>query len=87
MPTEVPGSGTNVKTGKFLAHSDLLSYEELLRVVRLAVAMGMNKIRLTGGEPLLRDDILELVSGLSKLKDIEDISITTNGTLLEKYLY
>ena len=71
---------------RLAGREELLTYEEILKVVKILGELGIRKLRLTGGEPLLRDDILELVSGLSKLKDIEDISITTNGVLLEKYL-
>lgn len=77
----MPGEGI-----KLAGREELLTYEEILKVVKIFGDLGIRKLRLTGGEPLLRDDILELVSGLSKLKDIEDISITTNGILLEKYL-
>ncbi|MCK5567049.1 MAG: radical SAM protein, partial [Actinomycetia bacterium] len=77
----MPGEGIRL-AGK----SELLTYEEILKIVRILGELGIRKLRLTGGEPLLRDDILELVSGLAKLKDIESISITTNGILLEKYL-
>ena len=77
----MPGEGI-----RLAGREELLTYEEILKVVKILGEQGIRKLRLTGGEPLLRDDILELVSGLSKLKDIEDISITTNGILLEKYL-
>lgn len=82
MPPEATQNRTNVKTGKFLAHSDLLSYEELLRVVRLAVAMGMNKLRLTGGEPLVRRGVLDFIHQLSLLEGLEQVRLTTNGVLL-----
>jgi len=71
---------------KLADREELLTYEEILKVVKIFGDLGIRKLRLTGGEPLLRDDILELVSGLFELKDIEDISITTNGILLEQYL-
>ncbi|MFC2159146.1 GTP 3',8-cyclase MoaA [Actinomycetota bacterium] len=77
----MPGEGI-----RLARREELLTYEEILKVVKILGEQGIRKLRLTGGEPLLRDDILELVSGLSILKDIEDISITTNGILLEKYL-
>ncbi len=82
MPLVDQGGDSTVRTGKFLAHSDLLSYEELLRVVRLAVSMGMNKLRLTGGEPLVRRGILDFINQLSKLKGLEQVRLTTNGVLL-----
>ncbi len=85
MPLGAEEGDTTVKTGKFLAHSDLLSYEELLRVVRLAVGMGMNKLRLTGGEPLVRRGILDFIHHLSQLEGLEQVRLTTNGVLLAEY--
>lgn len=85
MPDDGDESQPLVKSGKFLAHSDLLSYEELLRIVRLAVSLGMNKIRLTGGEPLVRKGILHFIESLSKVEGLDQIRLTTNGVLLQKY--
>lgn len=61
---------------------ELLSFEEIARVVRVAATLGVNKIRLTGGEPLLRRDLHELVAMLQAIPGIEDIGLTTNGLLL-----
>ncbi len=69
---------------KFLKHDDLLRYEELLRIVTLAVDMGMNKIRLTGGEPLVRRGVMDFISSLAELNGLEEIRLTTNGVLLEE---
>lgn len=55
---------------------------EVVRIVRIAVGLGINHVKLTGGEPLLRSDIVEIVSGLAKIKDLRDLSMTTNGTRL-----
>ena len=85
MPDVGKEKKTTVRTGNFLPHSDLLSYEELLRVVRLAVGMGMNKIRLTGGEPLVRKGILDFIHQLSRLDGLEQVRLTTNGVLLADY--
>lgn len=85
MPGVPEDNNANVKTGNFLNQSDLLSYEELLRVVRLAVAMGMNKIRLTGGEPLVRRGVLDFIHQLSLLDGLEQVRLTTNGVLLAEY--
>lgn len=85
MPGVSQGNNDTVKTGNFLAHSDLLTYEELLRVVRLAVAMGMNKLRLTGGEPLVRKGVLDFIHKLSLLQGLEQVRLTTNGVLLAEY--
>jgi cyclic pyranopterin phosphate synthase len=68
-----------------LDHNDLLSYEELLRVVRVAVSMGISKLRLTGGEPLVRRGIMHFIDQLAKIDNLNDIRITTNGVLLEKF--
>lgn len=66
-------------------HTDILSYEEILRVVEIAAGLGVRKVRLTGGEPLTRKNIVFLVSSLKKIKRIEDLSMTTNGVLLAQY--
>ena len=68
-----------------LSRGEILSYEEIQRVVRIAASMGINKVRLTGGEPLLRADLSRLVRVISQIESIDDISLTTNGTLLNKY--
>jgi cyclic pyranopterin phosphate synthase len=66
-----------------LGHRDILSYEEIIRIVAIAAALGVRKVRLTGGEPLCRKNLPFLVSSIKKIKGIEDLSLTTNGTLLE----
>ena len=68
-----------------LSHRDILSFEEILLVVRAAVETGMDKVRITGGEPLVRAGIVELVRMISAVKGIRDISMTTNGLLLDRY--
>jgi len=68
-----------------VSHRDILSYEEIHTVVRAASALGINKVRLTGGEPLVRLGISKLVEMLSGIEAIDDISLTTNGTLLGRY--
>lgn len=65
-----------------LSHEDVLRYEELYQVARAAAALGINKIRLTGGEPLVRAHLTRLVEMLSKIEGIDDIALTTNGILL-----
>jgi cyclic pyranopterin phosphate synthase len=64
--------------------SEILSYEEILRLVRIAVANGVRKLRITGGEPLVRRDLPDLVRMLSKTPGVDDLSLTTNGVLLEE---
>lgn len=85
MPKIEGDRTTHVKSGQFLRHDDLLSYEELLRVVRLAVSLGMNKLRLTGGEPLVRKGVLEFIEQLFLLDGLTEVRLTTNGVLLEEY--
>lgn len=85
MPRDDEDRDGQVKTGKFLNHSELLSYEELLHVVRLAVSQGMNKLRLTGGEPLVRRGILDFIQQLFLLEGLTEVRLTTNGVLLEEY--
>jgi len=62
-----------------------MTSEEIVRIVRVAVSLGMRRVKITGGEPLLRQDILDIVKGISRLRDLKDLSMTTNGTLLSKY--
>lgn len=69
---------------KKLSHNAILRYEEIAEVVRVAAQHGVRKVRLTGGEPLVRSDLPELVHILASIPGIEDISLTTNGLLLEK---
>ncbi len=61
---------------------DILRYEELLRIARLAVSLGVTKIRLTGGEPLVRKGIVDFVGALHQIPGVQDLSLTTNGVLL-----
>jgi GTP 3',8-cyclase len=65
--------------------SEILSYEEILRIARLAVKMGINKVRLTGGEPLVRKDVTHLIRELSRLEGVRDLSMTTNALLLADF--
>jgi len=67
-------------------HSEILSYEEISLVVRVGAKLGINKIRLTGGEPLVRVGLPKLVQMLSQIKGIDEVSLTTNGTFLERYV-
>lgn len=64
------------------AHQDILSVEECLEVCQAAVACGVKKIRLTGGEPLLRNGILDICRGISAIDGVEELCLTTNGSLL-----
>ena len=77
MPREVFGSDFH-----FLPRAELLSFEEISRFVRVAARLGVSKVRLTGGEPLLRKDVPRLVHMLRAIDGVQDIALTTNGLLL-----
>ena len=77
MPIEVFGPGY-----RFLAHEEVLSFEEIEEVVRAGVDLGVTKVRLTGGEPLLRRGLEDLVGLISAVEGVEDLAMTTNGALL-----
>ena len=64
---------------------EILSFEEIVDIVKVGTRLGIKKIRLTGGEPLVRKDLPELIQMLSALPEIEEIGMTTNGVLLQKY--
>ena len=69
---------------KSLCHSDILSIEEIIEIVKIASKNGIKKIRLTGGEPLVRRGFINLCKQISKIDEIEDIAITTNGVYLKE---
>jgi cyclic pyranopterin phosphate synthase len=77
MPKEVFGPDF-----AFLPRAELLTFEEVTRLVRLFVALGVDKVRLTGGEPLVRKDVERLVEQLARIDGLEDLAMTTNGALL-----
>ena len=64
-------------------HGEILTYEEILRIVRVFGCEGISKIRLTGGEPLIRKGIVDFISRLSQVETVKDLSLTTNGILLK----
>lgn len=69
---------------KPVENKEILSYEEIIRIVRIAAGLGVRKIRITGGEPLIRKNLPYLISSINSIKGIEDISLTTNGLLLKR---
>jgi cyclic pyranopterin phosphate synthase len=69
----------------FLPRAELLSFEEITRLVRLFVQLGMRKVRLTGGEPLVRRDLPSLVRSLAAIDGVDDLTLTTNGVLLPQH--
>jgi cyclic pyranopterin phosphate synthase len=72
---------------KLLKHSDIMSFEEIVELTKTAVAMGITKVKLTGGEPLVRKGITKLVESIAAIEGIEDFGMTTNGTLLAQYAH
>lgn len=77
MPKETFGKGY-----QFLSKSELLSFEEIVRIVKAFAKLGVRKIRLTGGEPLVRSELEKLVEQIAGIENIDDISLTTNAVLL-----
>lgn len=69
----------------FVPHSDILSYEEMLHLVRISVEGGIRKVRLTGGEPLVRKDFISFLRSLSAMENLKEVTLTTNGVLLKQY--
>ena len=69
---------------EYISYYEMLP-EEMERIVKVAASLGINEVKLTGGEPLLRDDIIEIVSRISRIPGINDVSMTTNGFFLEDY--
>lgn len=67
---------------KLISHDEILRYEEILTIIRLARNMGIRKLRITGGEPLVRRGVLDFLSRLTRMDGIEDVGLTTNGVLL-----
>lgn len=80
MPKEIFGDDYT-----FLPKNELLTFEELIRISKIYAQLGVKKIRITGGEPLLRRNLYKLVEQLNLIDGIEDIGLTTNGLLLKKH--
>ncbi len=70
---------------QFLDKKEWLSFDEIVRLTRLFVSLGVSKVRITGGEPLLRPDITDLIEQISRIEGVEDLALTTNGFYLEKF--
>jgi cyclic pyranopterin phosphate synthase len=68
-----------------IGHDDIMRYEEILRVVRIAVGIGISKVRITGGEPLVRRGACDFIASLSSTEGLNDVSLTTNGILLATF--
>ncbi|MGG0260121.1 GTP 3',8-cyclase MoaA [Bacillus mycoides] len=80
MPEEIFG-----RDYSFLSNDKILSFDEIERITRIFVSLGVRKLRITGGEPLLRKDLPELIQRLNEIEGVEDIGLTTNGSLLKKF--
>jgi cyclic pyranopterin phosphate synthase len=80
MPADLYG-----ESFKFLPRTELLTFEEIERLARLSVGLGVCKIRITGGEPLLRSDVEGLIARLATIDGVEDLALTTNGYLLAEH--
>src|ERR1700689_3963775 len=70
---------------QFAPRQEILTFEEIERFVRVAATLGVNKLRLTGGEPLLRRDLPKLIERLASIPGIQDLALTTNAVLLEQH--
>lgn len=76
----MPKEGVSV-----IGHNDILKYEEILRVIKIAVRVGIVKVRVTGGEPLVRKGVVDFLESLKHIDGLKDITLTTNGILLENF--
>lgn len=76
----MPECGVEIKR-----HADMLSYEQIAEITRVAVGLGITKVRLTGGEPLVRRGIVDLVELLGRIEGLETLAMTTNGVMLPLY--
>ena len=70
---------------KLLKHQDILTYEEIIILSKIFISLGIKNFKLTGGEPLVRRDVSQLVKSLKNIEDIGEVTMTTNGVLLEEY--
>ena len=80
MPAEIFG-----ERYEFLKREEILSFEEIVRLARIFVGFGVEKLRITGGEPLVRSDVASLIEDLASIEGVTDLAMTTNGFLLPRY--
>jgi GTP 3',8-cyclase len=78
----MPGSGV-----KWVPHEKIMRYEEYLRILSLCVSRGVEKVRITGGEPLIREGLCNFIAAVNELQGLTDISLTTNGLLLSSMVH
>lgn len=71
---------------RFVPRSEILTFEEIERVIRLLASMGVNKVRITGGEPFVRSDVMEILRRIRAIDGIKHIHLTTNGVLTSRYI-
>ncbi|MDH4089773.1 MAG: GTP 3',8-cyclase MoaA [Cyclobacteriaceae bacterium] len=71
---------------RYLPKKDVLTFEEIQRLISLLASMGITKVRLTGGEPFVRNDLMKLIRGITKIQGIEELHLTTNGVLTGKHI-
>ncbi len=76
----MPAEGVN-----FIDHAQILRYEEIERLIRIAIPLGITKVRLTGGEPLVRKGVVDFITRLRQLPGLQNLNLTTNGILLSQY--
>lgn len=82
MPAEIFG-----ERYEFLKREEILSFEEVVRLTRIFIGFGVSKIRITGGEPLVRSDVTSLIQDLASVDGVTDLAMTTNGFLLPRYAH
>ena len=82
MPEELYGEAF-----EFLKKDKILSFEEIVRLSKIFISLGVNKIRITGGEPLVRKNVVDLINSIHSINKNVDIAMTTNGYLLKKYAH
>lgn len=82
MPAEIFG-----ERYEFLKREEILSFEEVIRLTRIFIGFGVTKIRITGGEPLVRSDVTSLIQDLASVDGVTDLAMTTNGFLLPRYAH
>ena len=70
---------------EMLGHDEILSFDEIVEITKVAVSMGVDKVRITGGEPLVRKGIIDLIKMISAIAGINDLAMTTNGVLLNRF--
>lgn len=71
---------------EFIEHEEILSFDEILRLINISTDLGITKVKITGGEPLVRKGVVDLIKEIKKIEKIQEVTLTTNGILLGKYI-